>query len=65
MAAVLQSKMGYDLLYCKQTFGKEAGLRYWQLLVELLLEWEAYMCEKVMTKAHIKRLGKKDRILSI
>ena len=45
-------------IYCKQTFGKEAGLRDWQLLVELLLEWEAYLCEKEMTKSHIKRLGK-------
>ena len=59
MAAVLRSKRGYDLLYRKQTFGKEAGLRDWQLLVELLLEWEAYLCEKVMAKAHIMRLGKK------
>ncbi len=63
MAAVLRSTSGYDLLYRKRTFGKEAGLRDWQLLVELLLEWEAYLCENEMSRAHIKRLGKKHRFI--
>ncbi len=63
MAAVLRSTSGYGRLYRKRTFGKEAGLRDWQLLVELLLEWEAYLCEKQMTRSHIMRLGKKHRFI--
>ena len=55
--------MGYDLLYRKDTFGKEAGLRDWQLLVELLLGWEAYLCKKEMTKAHTKCLGRKHQLI--
>ena len=43
MAAVLASKKGSKLLKSKKTFGKEAGLKDWTLLVELLLEWEAYL----------------------
>ena len=43
VAAVLASKKGSELLKSKKTFGKEAGLKDWTLLVELLLEWEAYL----------------------
>ena len=63
MAAVLRSTGGYERLYRKRTFGKETGLRDWQLLVELLLEWEAYLCEKQMNRSHIMRLGKKHRFI--
>ena len=38
-------------------------MRDWQLLVELLLEWEAYLCEKRTTRSHIMRLGKKHQFV--
>ena len=59
MAAVLQSSMGKKLLLQRKKFGGEAGLRDWSLLVELLLEWEAYLCEKTMNRKDVKRLAKK------
>ena len=43
MAAVLRSTKGRELLFQRRKFGKEEGLRDWILLVELLLEWEAYL----------------------
>ena len=42
IAAVLRSTMGRTRLGRRKRFGKEKGLQDWQLLVELLLEWEAY-----------------------
>jgi hypothetical protein len=59
MAAVLRSSIGKKLLLQRKKFGGEAGLRDWSLLVELLLEWEAYLCEKTMNRKDVKRLAKK------
>ena len=63
MAAVLRSKKGRELLFKRKKFGGEDGLRDWTLLVELMLEWEAYLCEKRMVKQHVVRLAKKHRFI--
>jgi hypothetical protein len=59
MAAVLVSTCGRKMLSTKQKFKKEARKDDWILLVELLLEWEAYLCQPMMKKAHVARLDKK------
>ena len=63
MAAVLASTKGREMLKKKKNFGGEAGLKDWTLLVELLLEWEAYLNEKKMKRAHVQRLAKKHRFI--
>lgn len=63
MAAVLRSTLGRELLKKRKKFGGDTGLRDWTLLVELLLEWEAFLCQKRMKKAHVKRLAKKHRFI--
>jgi hypothetical protein len=63
MAAVLRSTMGRQLLFKRKRFGGEQGLSDWTLLVELMLEWESYLNQKSMRKAHVKRLGKKHRFI--
>jgi hypothetical protein len=63
MAAVLRSQKGRDLLFTKKKMGGKNGLRDWTLLVELLLEWEAFLCEKKMRRADVKRLAKKHRFI--
>jgi len=63
MAAVIRSTLGRKLLMKKKSFGKEDGLRDWTLLVELLLEWEAYLTLKQMKKKDVKRLAKKHRYI--
>ena len=63
MAAVLRSDQGRDLLFQRKKFGGTKGLRDWTLLVELMLEWEAYLCQKSMNRSHLKRLGKKHRFI--
>ena len=63
MAAILRSSLGRRSLMTRKKFKKENGLRDWTLLVELLLEWEAYLCEKQMKRSHVTRLAKKHRYI--
>jgi hypothetical protein len=63
MAAVVRSTAGRAKLMKKKKFGRENGLRDWTLLLELMLEWEAYLCEKKMRKSDVKRLAKKHRYI--
>ena len=63
MAAVLRSTMGRKRLMKKKQFGKEKGLQDWRLLVELLLEWEAFLCEKKMKRTDVVRLKEKHRFI--
>lgn len=63
MAAVLRSTEGQRLLMKKKAFGGANGLRDWTVLVELLLEWEAYLNEKKMLKTDVHRLDKKNRYI--
>lgn len=59
MAAVIRSSEGRELILGRKSFGGEAGIRDWSLLVELLLEWEAFLCMKQMNRKDVKRLAKK------
>lgn len=63
MAALLRSTLGRKLLKAKKIFGKENGLRDWTLLVELLLEWEAFLCENRMKRSHVTKLAQKHRYI--
>ena len=63
MAAVIRSTKGRQLLGTKQNFREDHLKDDWQLLVELLLEWEAYLCLPKMKMKHIKRLDKKHRYI--
>ena len=63
MAAVLRSTSGRSMLFKRKRFGGEAGLKDWTLLVELMLEWEAYLGEKKMKRSHVRRLEKKHRFI--
>ena len=59
MAAVLRSEKGKALLMKRRKFGKETGLRDWMLLMELFLEWEAFLNEKRMLWKHVIHLRRK------
>ena len=59
MAAILRSTEGRRLLFTRKRLGGKDGLRDWTLLVELMLEWETYLCEKEMLRYDVKRLKKK------
>jgi len=63
MAATLRSTKGRELLFAKRKFKKDAGLSDWVLLVETLLEWEAYLCQKEMRRDDVVRLEKKHRVI--
>ena len=63
IAVILRSTKGSEMLSKKKTF-KEKGLQEdWLMLVQLLLEWEAYLCEPQMQKSHVHRLKKKHQSL--
>ena len=63
MAAVLRSTLGRKLLLKRRKMGGNNGLRDWSLLVEQLLEWEAYLCERKMLKKDVKKLARKHRFI--
>ena len=63
MAAVIRSTKGREMLGTKRNFRQETLIDDWQLLVELLLEWEAYLCLPEMKLKHVKRLDKKHRYI--
>ena len=63
MAAVLRSTEGRKLLLKRKRFGGKPGLQDWTLLVELLLEWESFLCQKKIKKKHVKKLNKKHRYI--
>ena len=62
IGAVLRSDEGRKLLKRNITFD-EKHIRYWVLLIEMLLEWEAFLNEKEMSVMHISKLQKKNRFI--
>ena len=58
LAAVIKSTSGIQMLATKKKFRAEATVDNWILLLELLLQWDAHLCEAVMKKDHVKRLEK-------
>ena len=63
LAAVLASTKGRQMLKNKKDFGGAQGLQDWTLLVELLLEWEAFLNQKQMRRSDVKRLKQKHRYI--
>jgi len=65
MAAVLRCQAGQDLLNTarKKNFKQAWQIRDWTLLVETLLQWEAYLNLAQMEKSHVQCLKKKHRFI--
>ncbi len=63
MLAILRSTSGREQMSKKKSFNTAEIIDDWILLVELLLQWEAYLNEKVMSKVHVARLETKHRYL--
>ena len=64
MLAVFRSSKGRELLeHRSKHFQNDAHKDDWILLLETLLEWEAYLNSEVMLIRHVKRLEKKHRYI--
>jgi hypothetical protein len=65
MAAILRCEGGQRLLRSarKKNFKHPWQIKDWILLVETLLQWEAYLTLAKMEKRHVRRLKKKHRFL--
>jgi hypothetical protein len=62
-AAILRSQKGQEVLSTKEPFSSVVAYKDWVLLVEMLLEWEAFLSESEMSVNHIRRLRKKNRYI--
>ena len=51
------------MLKRKKHFQLDAHVKDWLMLVECLLEWEAYLCEPRMRLSDVKRLEHKNRFI--
>jgi hypothetical protein len=63
MAAILHTAYGRELLKGKKKHFSKGQLADWALLVETLLEWEAYLKLPRMEIKHLHRLKKKHRYI--
>jgi hypothetical protein len=63
LAAVLRSTKGRSLLSPKKNFKSREERSDWLMLVETLLEWDAYLCEPAMLIKHVKRLRQKHKVI--
>jgi hypothetical protein len=63
IACVLRSQEGQNILSKKENFASPQFYKDWVLLIEMLLEWEAFLTEPEMTVEHIRRLQKKHRFI--
>ena len=63
MAACVQSEAGQEILKRRPRFRKAGVIDDWLLLLETLLEWEAYLNEPRMYRKHLQRLRKKHKVL--
>ena len=65
LAAVLQTSLGKELLKSGRgsKFKDQVVYDDWVLLIETMLEWEAYLKEEQMDVAHVKCLEKKHRYI--
>jgi hypothetical protein len=65
MAAILRSTAGRAILKSarKRNYKEEWLIRDWTLLVETLLQWEAYLNLPQMEKKHLQRLKRKHKFL--
>ena len=63
MAAVIRSTRGREMLSAKGSFKSDNQKDDWLMLVETLLQWEAYLCLPQMKLKDVKRLDKKHRYI--
>ena len=65
MAAILRCEAGQKILWSarKKNFKQPWQIKDWILLVETLLQWEAYLTLARMEKKHVRCLPKKHRFL--
>lgn len=63
MAAVLRSKAGRDILSKKKAFANEKFVADWIMLVETLLQWEAWLKSDRMKKNHVEASERKHRYI--
>ena len=63
MAAVLRSTSGRKWLFKKGKFGGDLGLSDWTLLIELMLEWEAFLTQERMNRKSVVRMARKHRFI--
>ena len=63
IAAVLRSTKGRELLCKSKHFAQKAHMDDWLLLVETLLQWEAFLCEPEMDLVHVDQLESKNRYI--
>ncbi len=63
MAAVMRSSEGREILTSSRNgnFKHDWMLKDWVLLIETLLQWEAFLKQDEMQKNHVHRLQKKNR----
>ena len=62
-AAILQSTLGQKLLKSSRHFKHDWQRMDWALLVETMLEWEAFLKQDKMDKNHVRKLQDKHRYL--
>lgn len=63
LGSVLRSTMGRKLLSPKKNFKTAEERADWLMLVETLLQWDAYLGEPKMLRKHVKRLRRKHKII--
>jgi hypothetical protein len=63
MLAILRSTKGREVMGNKKYFEDTDTLDDWILLVEMFLQWEAYLNEKEMKKVDLHRLKTKNRYI--
>ena len=64
MAYALHSTKGRSILMRRKThFGGKNGIKDWSLVVELLLEWEAFLCLPKMRRDGLVRLKRKHKTI--
>jgi hypothetical protein len=63
IASVLRSTKGRELLRESEHFRNPAHVKDWLMLVESLLQWDAYLCESKMRVTDVKKLEHKNRFI--
>lgn len=63
LATILRSTAGQELLKKKPKFKDGKLLKDWLMMVELLLQWESYLCEPKMKLEHVRRMMRKNRFI--
>ena len=63
IAAILQTAKGREYLKKKPLFRQRGLIDDWSLMVETLIQWEAFLKLDRMESKHVKRLKKKHRYL--